>query len=93
MRDIQSGDVVINPQWTKGKWKYKSDNKTAIARALGMPVAVDGDSLKALLTEEARRAASAEGLEWVRTERDIKQSVVDMKDVLLEIQKTKQGGK
>lgn len=90
MKDLQEADIVINPKYDKGKWKYKSENKTVIAKALGLPVAHNGDELNALMTEEARQKASKEGLEWVKNEMDILQSVVDYKDVILDIQKTKE---
>jgi len=87
MKDIQSGDVVINPKHGKGKWKFKSDNKTSISQALGMPVAHDADELKALLTEEARVNAATEGLAYVKANRDVKDSVVDYKDIIQEVLK------
>lgn len=87
MLDIQEADVVLNPTHTKGKWKYKSDNKTSIAKALGMPVAATADDLDALLTEEARIKASIEGLEFVKNERDVLQSVVDYKEIIQSIKK------
>lgn len=89
MRDVQEGDVVINPQSTMGKWKYKSDNKTSIAKALGMPVAHTVEELDQLLTEEQRIKARDEGLKLVKDAYDIKLSVIDYKEVIKEIQKTK----
>lgn len=89
LEDIQLGDVVLNPTHNKGKWRYKSDNKTSIAKALGMPVASTADELDTLMTEEQRIEASKAGLEWVKNNRDILQSVVDYKDIIAEVAKTK----
>lgn len=83
--DIQSGDVVLNPQIKKGKWKFKSDNKSSIAKALGMPVAHTDEELDVLMTEESRRIASAAALEEAKEKLDVKLSVVDYKDVLKDI--------
>lgn len=89
LTDIQSADVVINPRFNKGKWKYKSTNKTEIAKALGMPVAHTADELKELMTEEQRIKASEAGLKDVRENFDVNLSVIDYKDILLDLAKTK----
>lgn len=89
LADIQKADVLINPQSKKGHWKYKSDNKTNIGRALGLPVAHDEEELKNLLTEEQRKVAAEAGLKLVREKFDIKDSVVDYKEIISEINKAK----
>ena len=35
--DLLEADIVVNPQSSRGKWKYKSNNKTILAQALGLP--------------------------------------------------------
>ena len=89
LTDIQKGDVVLNPKFNKGKWRFKSDNKTYIARALGMPVAHTEEELKSLLTEEQRIKESLKGLEAAKKEYDIRLSVVDYKEVISDIIKNK----
>lgn len=89
--DIQSADIVLNPQFKKGKWRFKSDNKTSIAKALGMPVAHTDKELDQLLSEEARKEASKKGLLDVAENYDIKLSVVDYKDVIQDILNSKNG--
>lgn len=90
LRDVQQGQVCLNPRWGNGKWKYKSDNKTSIARALGLPVAHDEDELAKLMTEEERKAASAEGLAWVREHRDVRQSAAAYQRIIREAADKKQ---
>ncbi len=85
--DIQKGDIVLNPRFTKGKWKYKSENKTAIAWALGMPVAHTEEELTSLMTQEQRQSASEVAYEKAKNEYDIKLSVIDYKDIILDIKK------
>lgn len=85
MLDVQRGDVVINPQSKIGRWKYKSDNKTSIALALGMPVAHTDTELDKLLTEQERVEASKKGLELVKKEYDVLLSVVDYKEIIQEV--------
>lgn len=53
-RDLLCADIVINPRLTTGRWKYKSDNKTLTAWAIGLPVAHDGEELAAFIPEAAR---------------------------------------
>lgn len=89
LTDIQTGDVVINPQVKTGKWKYKSDNKTSIAKALGMPVAHTMDELELLLTETSRKVASEMGLAEAKEKLDVKLSVIDYKDVIKDVKTNK----
>lgn len=86
MSDIQKGDIVINPQSKLGRWKYKSDNKTSIANALGMPVAHTDTELDKLLTGPERIKAAEEGYERSKKAYDVLLSVIDLKDVIKEIQ-------
>jgi len=86
--DIQSGDVVINPKLKSGKWKYKSNNKTLNAWALGMPVAQNEAELKLLMTEEQRVAEVEKRLIEVRREWDIEKSVMEYKKLITSLYKT-----
>lgn len=90
LNDILSGDVVLNPTSKTGKWKYKSDNKTSLAKALGMPVVKTDEELALMMTEEDRRKAAEEGLKEAKESLDVKLSVCDYKDVIQEILTKKQ---
>lgn len=89
LTDIQKGDIVLNPGHKKGKWRYKSSNKTVIAKAIGMPVAHDAAELDSLLTEEARIEASVKGLEEVKKLWDVKYSVEEYKNIIKVIAESK----
>jgi hypothetical protein len=52
--DLLKADIVINPKIESGRWKYKSNNKTLAAWAIGLPVAHTRGELAALISEEAR---------------------------------------
>lgn len=52
---IESGDVVLNPKIEHGRFKFKSDNKTFISWALGMPVAKDSDDIERFIDPEERK--------------------------------------
>lgn len=88
-RDIQTGDVVINPQTKSGKWLYKSDNKTVIAKALGMPVAHKEEELDLYMTESDRHNASLAGVKVAKELFDVKLSVIDLKEIIADIQTKK----
>ncbi len=83
--DLLRGDVVLNPRHSKGRFKYKSDNKTTMAWALGLPVAHNEEELKAFITEESRKKEAEVRTKQMRDEYDVKLSVIDMKEIIGEI--------
>lgn len=85
MTDIQKADAVINPRYEKGKWKYKSNNKTTQSYALGMPVAHVDTELDAWKGEQERKAEADKRLAEARSEYDVRKSVVEIKELLAEI--------
>jgi hypothetical protein len=87
--DIQKGDIVINPKSNKGKWKYKSNNKTINAWALGMPVAHNDSELEKFKSAEARQKEAKEKFQLVKDKFDVRQSVEEYKNLINEIRKTK----
>lgn len=87
--DLLKADIVLNPTLNTGKWKYKSNNKTINAWALGLPVAHNSEELKRFIKEDERIKAAKEGLEEVRKYYDIRSSVSDYKALIEEIKKNK----
>lgn len=88
-RDVRTADLVLNPQGTGGKWKFKSNNKTTQAWAWGIPVVHNEAELKNLMTEEQRIAEAKKRRSEVLTGYDVRQSVVDMKKLISEIYASK----
>ena len=86
MTDLLKGDILINPNNKKGRFRFKSNNKTTQAWALGLPVAEVDTDIDKFMTEEARIKESEEKLIKVRKDYDVKQSVIDLKDFIIEIQ-------
>lgn len=80
--DIIKGDILLNPKSVKGKFKYKSNNKTLSGWALGMPVAHNADELKKFMSEEARKKEAEEKLAEVKNNWDVKQSVEQYKEII-----------
>ena len=83
--DIMRADVIINPKSKIGRFKYKSDNKTIQAQALGLPVAHDDKELDALMTAEARNEEAKKKYDYVKSERDVKQSVGELTELIKDI--------
>ncbi len=87
--DIAQSDIVINPISNSAHWKYKSNNKTVIAWALGMPVAADDRELKKFLTEEGRIEEVNKRLKEVKEKYDVKISVKELKNIIIHLSKKK----
>ena len=77
--DIIKGDMVVNPQYSTGHWKYKSPNKTLTAWALGMPVADTPEDLVKFMDPEERIKEANKRLEEVKTQHDVRLSVAEYK--------------
>lgn len=82
---VEYSDVVINPKSQEGKYKYKSDNKTVIAWALGLPVAQDSEDLELFVEEVERQRESEKRLIEVKEQYDSKLSVQEYKKVIQDI--------
>lgn len=83
--DIISGDIVINPKGKNGKWNFKSNNKTLISWALGMPVAHTVEDLVSFLDEKKRIEESKKRIEEIKEKWDIRLSVQEYKELINEV--------
>lgn len=81
-KDLLDADIIINPTFNKGRWKYKSNNKTILAWALGLPVAHDGVALKNFLDPEARARESLLRRKEVEELYDVKLSVIQYQQLI-----------
>lgn len=87
--DLLKADIVINPQSKKGRWKYKSNNKTISAWALGLPVAHDNIEMAKFMDEEARIKEGNEKYDFVRKEYDCNESVNEYRNLIAELKLAK----
>lgn len=87
IEDILKGDIVLNPKGSSNRFKYKSDNKTTLAWALGMPVATNEEELASFASETARIKEAEIRTKLAREEYDVKLSVVDLKEIIQSIEK------
>ncbi len=92
---IAGGDFVLNNRPDSGKFKFKSDNKTMIARALGMPVALTADDVERFMDPAERQVESVVKLEDVLEQWTSERTVREYKDViaLVASQKEKAGSR
>ena len=88
-RHLLTADVVLNPQVEYGRWKYKSDNKSAAAWALGLPVAHNAAELVALMSEEARIKEAEDRLRFVADNYDVRRSVSEYRALIAELDRVK----
>ncbi len=86
-KDIIKGDILLNPKSDKTKWKYKSNNKTLTAWALGVPVAKNVSELKKFIKEEARIEESKKRLIEIKEKYDVKLSVKQYKEIISKYEK------
>jgi len=86
-QNILKSDIVINPQGTTGKWKFKSNNKTLTAKAIGMPVAHNTEELKRFINCEERIKESNKGYIELKEKWDINFSVDEYKTLIKTLQK------
>ena len=89
MNDILKGDVVLCPNNKKGRFQYKSENKTIQAWALGMPVAHIDKDLDKFASENARKDEASLRLKEVDKKYNVKDSVKEYQELIDEIIKSK----
>jgi hypothetical protein len=80
--DIMRADIVINPQMKKGKWKFKSNNKTLVSWALGLPVAENEEDLIRFRDINERKKEVEFRTRELNEKWDIKLSVKQYKDII-----------
>jgi hypothetical protein len=83
---IRAADVAINFRLPSGRWRYKSNNKSLLAWALGVPVAHSDVELRRLATEEARIAEVGFRMRDIEERYDIRQSVEEYKKLIADLQ-------
>lgn len=86
---ILENDIVILPENTSPRGRFKSSNKTYTAWALGMPVAVTPEDILKFLDPEERKKEAELKLKEVREKYDVKQSVEEFKQLIKQLQDAK----
>lgn len=87
--DIQSGDFVINPPSPLRDLRFKSNNKTLISWALGMPVVNTAEDMDRFLDPKERQKEVDSRQQEIKDKWDIVHSIKQYKDLIWDIQKNK----
>lgn len=86
---LRKADFAILPGDYRPIGRFKSNNKTTKAILAGLPVAVDGDKLRAFVEPEARSKYMLEHYATIKSEYDVRKSVEQMKDIIAEAQRNR----
>lgn len=81
-REVTECDIVLLPQDSRPRGKYKSTNKTLTAWTLGMPVAKTPEELQRFLDPIERQKEADLRYQEVKDKWDIKQSVEEFKNLI-----------
>lgn len=81
-QNIQNADIVLLPEWTKGRFAYKSNNKTLQSWALGMPVAKTPADLERFLDPEERNKEAKIRYQEVLDKWQVKQSADELVKII-----------
>jgi len=85
-KEILKCDFVLMPEYKKGRFAYKSNNKTTTAWALGMPVATNPEEFRKFLDPLERRRESERRLKEIKEKWDCRLSVKELQNLIKEIQ-------
>lgn len=88
-QELVMADIVLNPKLPKGRFQFKSDNKTVLAWALGMPVAIDAEDMERFMDEDERRKEAELRGQQVVKYWDINISVREFRDIIEKIAEQK----
>lgn len=90
-RELQTADFALLPMDYRPIGKFKSDNKTTRAILAGLPVAVNGDELRAFMQSEARTEYMLKKYDTIKSEYDVRKSVEQMNQIITEAQGRRNG--
>jgi len=79
---LLEADLVVNFQLGFGRWRYKSNNKTILAWAIGLPVAHFTQELEMLRSEQSRIEEANRRYVEVRHDYDVRLSVEDYRRLI-----------
>ncbi len=88
---LREADFAILPGNYSPVGRFKSDNKTTRAILAGLPVATTGDELRRFMDPIERNKYMDEHYARVKSEYDVRKSVDQMKEIIAEAQKRRNG--
>lgn len=88
--DIQASDFAINPPSFLRNFRFKSNNKTLVSWALGLPVANTAEDMDRFMKPEERTKEAEKRMDEVKKDWNIKLSVEQYKKLLCDIQSSRE---
>lgn len=85
--ELQECDFCLLPTKNSSRFLFKSENKTELAWALGLPVAKTSKDLERFIDAEERQKEVDEKYKWVMDNCDIRSSVSELREVISKIDK------
>lgn len=85
--DLGQCDIILNPPIQSPLAQYKSQNKTYLANAFGLPVARTADELRVLMDYTARKEAAEKAYSDVREKHHVGISIEEYKAIINELWK------
>lgn len=82
---LRTADFAILPADFRPQGRFKSNNKTTKAILNGLPVATNGDELRAFMQPEARNEYLDKNYATIKEEYDVRKSVEQMRGIINEI--------
>lgn len=86
---LNCGDMVLNPRLETGRFKFKSNNKTLTAWALGLPVAENAEDLERFMDPGNRRKEAELRVPEIKEKHDVRLSVAAYKELIALCQKNR----
>ena len=86
---FKKADIAINPKSSRFQFRYKSNNKTTIARKLGLPVAESFDDLKKFGDPGTRNKEVESQMPTIIKEYNILKSAEQYRDLIWRIKSKK----
>lgn len=80
--DLLRADVVINAKYNKGRFKYKSNNKSLTAWSLGLPVIQTNEDFDKFASETARQEDAEKSIQFIKEYCDIEKSADDLVELI-----------
>lgn len=84
-RHIQEADIAVFPPGFRPQDKFKSENKTVIAKLCGLPVATNAEEIDALMEAADRNQAVRGFYETTKKQYDCKKSVEEYKKLIQQL--------
>lgn len=83
---IQRRDIAVLPKGSRPQDRFKSDNKTTVARLLGLPVAKSPEDIEKFMSADARNAENTKFYAKTQAEYNCQKSVAEFKGLIDELQ-------